>query len=67
MEPMIKNALGNGLPPAQQMETLARSLYRELRANGCQTEQVLAICTQIIDEVTSELANPSSKEAANAA
>ena len=49
------------------MEMLARSLYRELRANGCQTDQVLAICTQIIDEVTSELANPRANEAASAA
>ncbi len=67
MQPLIKNALGNGTPSSQQMEMLARSLYRELRANGCQTDQVLAICTQIIDEVTSELANPRANEAASAA
>ena len=56
MQPLIKNALVSGTS-TQQVELLARSLYRELRSNGCGTDEVLAICTQIIDEVTSELKN----------
>jgi hypothetical protein len=68
MQPLIKNALGSGIASAQQVEILARSLYRELRTNGCGTNEVLAICTQIIDEVTSELKTAVSPEAgANAA
>ena len=68
MQPLIKNALGSGIASAQQVEILARSLYRELRSNGCGTEEVLAICTQIIDEVTSDLKTAVSADtSANAA
>lgn len=55
MSPLLKKALGPEPLNRPGTEILARSLYRELRANGCATEEVLAICTQIIEEVTSEL------------
>ena len=42
MQPLIKNALVSGTS-TQQVELLARSLYRELRSNGCGTDEVLAI------------------------
>jgi len=55
MSPLLKKALGPEPLNRPGTDILARSLYRELRANGCATEEVLAICTQIISEVTSEL------------
>ncbi|MEW5848885.1 MAG: hypothetical protein AB2A00_08720 [Myxococcota bacterium] len=53
----MKKALGT-TSNRQGTEILARTLYKELRSNGCDPNEVLAICTEMIDEVTTELANP---------
>src|SRR5437016_1486982 len=47
MSPFLKRALGPQ-HNNQGTQILARTLYKELRANGCDTGEVLAICTQII-------------------
>ena len=51
---LIMRALGPEGNP-EGMKVIARSLYKELRANGCGADEVLAICTEMLDEVTSEL------------
>jgi hypothetical protein len=55
MSPFMKKTLGADARDMPGIPILARSLYRELKSNGCHPEQVLAICTEMIDQVTCEL------------
>ena len=64
MSPIVKKAFGAGQQTGT--EALARTLYKELRSNGCDTDTILAICTQMLDEVTSELKEDSPAEQASA-
>ncbi|MBI5498116.1 MAG: hypothetical protein HY904_24145 [Deltaproteobacteria bacterium] len=61
MSPSLKHAVSNG--NLMGKAELARVMYQELRASGCGTEDVLAICTQIIDEITSELSADAVRDA----
>ena len=64
----MKSALGSRKPQVVGNKILARSLYRELRANGCDSDQVLGICSEIIEQVTRDLeAQPSATEDAQSA
>lgn len=67
MSPIIRNALGPDHHNRQGTQILARTLYKELRANGCDPDQILAICTQMLDEVTTELKVEEPQAAAPAA
>jgi hypothetical protein len=60
MSPVIAKALGTENQHRNTATNLARTLYKELRANGCGTDEILAICTQMLDEVTSELKSDTS-------
>jgi hypothetical protein len=42
-------------PPAQGVAILARTLFRELSANGYDARQILTLATALIAEVTASL------------
>jgi hypothetical protein len=43
------------------LKILAKSIFRELRANGYEAREVVALSTELISLVTSEIKEPESK------
>ncbi|MBV8761342.1 MAG: hypothetical protein JO257_28855 [Deltaproteobacteria bacterium] len=49
------------------MKILAKSIYRDLEAQGFDEKQIVALATELISEVTNKIARGSSTDIANIA
>ena len=61
---MIREAL-DGTPPRGErdkaLKILAKSIFRELRSNGYEAREIVALSTELLDLVTNEIRPDTSK------
>lgn len=61
----IDKIISPGRPPAERekaLKILAKSIYKELKSQGCDNRLIIGFATEIIGCITNELASAPSKE-----
>lgn len=55
MSPLLRRALSSDYESTPHTHDMARNLYQQLRNNGCDHHEVLAICSAMVGELHTEM------------